>query len=376
MKDTVRLARIQPIGIAIGERYIHAAQLKPRRGGFNLRGLWVRALPPQEPEPAADSGTMLALFKQLARHKRFKGRRVVVSLPASKENSFPIRFKIRTRESLEEAILRQSTEHLTFPLAEAIVDYTSLEKLDDEQEPEYKATIVATQRDTVQHYLRLLKAARLSTEVVDFGISALIRLHQQIFAPSPNATVLCNIDQSQTQVTVFTADRILGQRNIAWGIDILFTKIADHLPHLADPGQSAIVLQSHGLHYEAHTRQSAGDKQKLDPDTLSLRRILFQILTPYIDELIFEFHKLISYIRAAEQQTFMEGIYIYGPAAAIAGLDSYFERRLNMTARCVNPLATPALGPAGPATDTTPADMETSAYATALGLALRRVAWF
>ena len=104
---------------------------------------------------------------------------------------------------------------------------------------------------------------------------------------------------------------------------------------------------------------------------MDMYRAIYQIINPHIEELVHEFHKVIGYVRSEEQNTVFEGTYIYGQGASIRHLDRYLERRLNTTARLMNPLSKVALSD----DSILPDQSESSRFGVALGLAMRRVTW-
>lgn len=360
-----------PIGIAIGDHNIYAAQLKAADSGPVIEGLLRREVVKSISEADSNDSEIIALFKEIGKSHRFSGKRIVVSLPSRDEIAFPIRFTVDKNESLEEAIVRESSEHLTFPIQEAVLDYPSISAEAPEPTDRYRATVVAVKKERVNAYVQMLKKAKLSVEAVDFRVSALIRLHQQIFKPSDDIVVLCNIGQNQTQLTFLTKDSILGQRNISWGIQTLHDRILTNLPSLKDKSKSTILLKTHGLAYEKRTAGIGLDEEERDAAMDNLHRTLYQILSPSIDELVFEFHKMISYIRAEHRKPAFEGIFIYGQAASIAHLDSYFERHLKIPTKQVNPVRAMGIGNQ----NIIPLGAAEASYAVALGLAMRRIPW-
>jgi Tfp pilus assembly PilM family ATPase len=100
-------------------------------------------------------------------------------------------------------------------------------------------------------------------------------------------------------------------------------------------------------------------------------RAIYQIINPLIEELVHELHKVIGYARSGELATALEGIYIYGQGTSVRHLDSYLEKRLNLTAKLMNPLSKLALGNQGTLSDVS----EGGAFGLALGLAMRKVTW-
>ena len=104
---------------------------------------------------------------------------------------------------------------------------------------------------------------------------------------------------------------------------------------------------------------------------MAICRTLFQLLTPYVEELIHELYQITGYVRSEIDAGGFGGIAIYGRASAINNLDQYIENRLNITTKVVNPMEKLVWQ------DDT-GDMESgpgAPFAPALGLALRKVSW-
>jgi len=112
-------------------------------------------------------------------------------------------------------------------------------------------------------------------------------------------------------------------------------------------------------------------KVKDYPSDHDMYRAVYQIITPYIEGLIDEFHKIIGYLRSEEHNAFFEGIYIYGQGAMIQSLDAYIEKQMNIPTKRSDPLQKLAM-PEDSMMDDMTGGMS---YALSLGLAMRRVPW-
>ena len=100
-------------------------------------------------------------------------------------------------------------------------------------------------------------------------------------------------------------------------------------------------------------------------------RAIYQIITPQIEEWIFDFYKIIAYLRSEDHDINFAGIYMYGCAPLIPRLDHYLEKRLNIPTKLVNPLATLALSGGSVLPDIS----EGGPFSMALGLGMRKVSW-
>jgi len=367
----INLKSIYPIGIDIGHENIYAAQVKPTRKGLAVRGMVHRALNGETSGDAEASSALIPLLKEILKNRRFSGKRAVVHIPSKYIFSFPIRFQVGKAETLEEAILRESKEYLPFPLEEAIIDYPSIISPSSSGDNNYKVTIIAVRRDHVKQYLLMLKQAGLILEAVDFGISSLIRLHNHLYKSTDNPIILCNIGHTQSPLSIVTKESILAEPTVPWGIEGLLRKIQANLEFINDKDKAKILLKKYGLLYE--DRESSNNSMDLTEDikTDNISRAIYQIITPLIEELIYEFHKLIGYVRSEERDVVFEGIYLYGQAALIHHLDDYLERRLNIPTKLINPMTKVALPDENILGDIP----EGAPFALALGLAMRKVPW-
>lgn len=356
-----------PIGIDIGNHHIYAAQFKRIKSGLTTRALWHRETQEDITNLFEEEDKLVPHFKAISTNRQFQGKSVVIKLPSQNIYSFPARFKVAADETVEEAILRESAEHLTFPIEDAILDYPSLTPEEDGKS--YRATIVAVSREDISRYGRIMKKAGLQVEAVDFGVSSLIRLHKHLFKTIKNIAILCNVDHTQTLLTMATEDSILGQRSVSWGVRGLTDKILSNIELQNDRNKAGTLLKMHGLTHEDRTSVKGEGE---DHDTIGMRRVIYQILTPLIDEFVFEFHRMVSYARSEEENPFFEGIYMYGQAALIKHLDAYIESRVGIQTLQVDPLRNEVFAPEE---GDVPYSIDNAPYAMALGLAMRNIPW-
>lgn len=357
-----------PIGIDICDQHLCAAQLRPVRQGFAVRGLFRRRL--EEPEEGSHiPGEIVPALKEIKKSKTFHGKRVVMHLNPQSVFRFPIRFQIDGDESLEEAILRESRGYLPFPLEEAILDYPSLVPPSPGEGNPYRAMIVAVRREEVRQYVSLLKQAGLVLEAVDFALSSLIRLHNCFVPASENPVLLCNIGETKSMLAVVTADSMLVQRYVSWGIGALVQKILTGFSLGDQTSKAVVLLQQYGLLHEdrqGENRPADGSDVREEEE---VARAIHQILSPQVEELILELHKTISYVRSEGWNAPVEGAYLYGHSSSVCYLDDYLEKRLNIPTRAMDPVSKMVLSDEG----VLPDKSQGAPFGLALGLAMRRL---
>ena len=362
-----------PIAIDIGNQQLCATQLKETRKGLAVRGLFHQefAFSGEAESSEETAEVLLSALKKISKSKQFQGKRVAAHLPSWDMVSFPIRFQVGREETLEGAILRESKAYLPFPLENAVIDYPSIMEISSGAGKQYKATVTATRMDNLQHKLLTLKQAGLNLDVVDFAVSSLFRLHHHLYGAPENPVILCHIDQTQTLITVMKKDGILGERLIPWGINFLLKRIQGNMELKNDPHKSRVLLKHYGLNNDKHANRGSGEGSAETDPTDTTNQVIYQIITPYIEELVDELHKMIGYVRSEETNIVFEGLYLYGQGVLIRNLDGYIEKTLGIQTKTVDPMEVLELSGG----NILPDFSEDTSFALALGLAMRKIPW-
>lgn len=359
-----------PIGIDIDGQDIYAVQLRETRQGLAIRGL-AHGQFKGEVEQAVEAGNgLVSEFKKIAKSRIFRGKRVVVHLPSPYTYTFPINFRVGEEETLEEAILRESEKHLPFPIEEATIDYPSLVPLSSAEAKRFKATVVAVHTDKIRQFLLMLEQAGLTVEAVDADISSLMRVHRYVHKIQPGPIMLCYIGYAQSLLSIVTEDNIAVHRTIPWGIQVLLTKLQENLE--VSKHQSKVLLREYGLLHREEKHLSRSETIK-DEDTTdeSVGRAIFQIVTPYLEALIYGFHNVIGYVISEQPDAAVQEICVYGQANFIHNLDQYLETTLNIPTKLVDPMTKVGLRENRMLRDTS----DGAPFGLALGLAMRKVTW-
>jgi type IV pilus assembly protein PilM len=360
-----------PIAIDMGCRNIYAVQFQKTRGGLSVREMLHRELDVDAVANPNQSRALRAFFIDISRDKGFSGKKAVLHLPPQHILSVPIRFRLESTETVEAAILRTAGGHLPFPVEAAIIDYPYLAPISPGNGDTHKATIIAVNRDHIDRYLPVIEAAGLSIEAVDFAVSSLARLHQYLHPVPRDPIILCNVGHTQSMISAVTKESILAHRNIPWGTGLLLDRIQANLEPINEYYKAKALLRTYGLLHdtlaEGAVREDPNDESTFD----HMRRAVYQIIAPLVDELIYELHKTIGYLRSEHEGAGIEEIHLYGQAASVYQMEGYVERRVGVPTRVVNPLTRLRLNDDAMQTDRE----DGGAFSLALGLGMRKVSW-
>ncbi len=370
-RDMLRGPGTYPIAIDMTGDGIFAAQLAKGRQGPVLRELFRRRMEQGNGDSPDTEDERISVFREIRKNRRFSGRRVIVHLPPQSIFRFPIRFRLNGGETVEEAILRESKGYLPFPLEEAVLDYPSLVSPPPGEGGLYKAMIIAARRDEIAKFMGLLKQAGLVVEAVDFRLASLVRLHRFLDRIPEDPILLCNIGETESMLATVTDKSILAQHYVSWGMRALLDKVRAGFG-LKDASRKAeALLRRYGLLYEDRDAWKREVDASKEATAESVSRAIYQIVSPHIEELVYELHKLISYVRSEEHNVSFEGIYLYGEAAVIRHLDKCLERRLSIQTQVMEPMSRMNVSDEGILPDRSGG----GPFGPALGLAMRRVTW-
>jgi type IV pilus assembly protein PilM len=328
------LATTYPIGIDLNDGCLTAAQFRKDRHGPRLRGLLSLPLPEASGADAGDDDALAGALKAVRSCGFFTGRRVVFNLPLQDLSFFPVHFPFNAQEDPEEGILREASKFLSYPPDEAMIDYPSLFQI----QGTCHATVVAARRQVVNRWLVILRQAGLTAEVMDFYMASLIRLHHRLFAPTDQIDILCHLGRTCIVLAVLTGEGILSISEIPWGVQLLRDKIETNLALPAGGPEAVKLLSAYGLGYmeRGNIPEDATHDRGLDDEARNIYRAIFQIISPTVNELAYECHNAMGYVRSVRENVAFGTIYLYGLAGLISHLARYLEEEVQIPVHLVD----------------------------------------
>jgi type IV pilus assembly protein PilM len=343
-----------PIAIDIGSDAVYALQLQTQPEKLKIRNMMYQKLDMETIDFEDQICALPPILKRIKKDKQFKGRRVIAHIPVRKVQCFPVKFMVNKNQIIDEAIAKEVEKNLPYPLDEAVIDYPSIDypSIGRTDPGQYcKVIVTAVLKKDIEMIMDVFNTAGLLLEVIDYRPVSFIRLHHHLFKPLEKPIIICHIGQGESSVQILNKHRILAIDKFDWGINHLISKLNTNL-NFEDKKFNAInLLRKHGLKQKSQKKED----QKI-------RHIVSRIILPGVEELVFEFHKLLGYVRNKEILGEVQTIYLYGFANWIKDLDTYIEKRVNIPVRIM---------------DTVSFDLngydEIEPFIPALGLAIRKV---
>ena len=329
-----------PIGIDIHRRGVCALQLRKTRAGMKIGA--AQQLPLDLPCTGTEEeiDALGPCLKQLRRLLPHRARRSVVSLPPEYMATFPVTFNVEPHQSLESALMEACRKHLSMPLSEAVIDYMHLQQTGETGERQFRASVIAAPQSRIAHIVRVFHKNGWTVGVIDTSLSALVRLQVMSHNLTETPSILVHMGEETILLVVVSHKEILAHRHLNWGMGRLRRRMADNM-HLSPDAPSILnLLREYGLTYgfqQTSANSQAAPEQPVGGLDRSAPRIVFQILEPYLEDLIHEMYQMIGYTRSQSPDIRFEQICLYGMADEIKDLATYLQQRLQITTYGVDP---------------------------------------
>jgi type IV pilus assembly protein PilM len=310
-------------------------------------------------------------LKQLRQRMPRRAKRAVVSLPPEYLTAFPVTFEVDPHQAMETALLEACRKHLSMPLSEAVIDYLHLRRTGEKGRRQLRASVIAAPRSRIEQIVRVFHKSGWRVEVIDTSLSALVRLQGLTHSLTEAPSILVHLGQESIVLTVVSNQEFMAHRHLNWGMGRLRRRMANNMHLAPDSPSIPNLLHQYGLSYHFNQRSANSQEMPEQPPVAGLDRsaprIVFQILVPYLEDLLLEIYQMIGYARSQSPEIQFEQICLYGMANEIKDLTIYLQQRLRIKTHGVDPFERLGLLNAGPSM----APETRSLYLYALGLALR-----
>ncbi len=352
----LRSSPARPIGADFAASRLNLVQAELQDGRWRLRA--ASSLPYPMPREA-----LLGAPKELARfvdaalaQAPFQGRRVVSALPPADVRILPLTVHVAAGQSEAQAVGRAVSEQLGERAGQHVIDYYQVRGADMDG-GERQVLVAAAPKDRVLAYLATLEHARLEPVALDIGPAAIGRLLATLHGSDVGQSVaLLNFGSGKSYLTVIWGRRLMLDREIAFGEDMLAAAVATALD--LPPDTAASLLRQHGI----GGRRALAD----DGPHSELRRAIRAILHPACQALSDELAHTQVYVASRTRGSSISRLYLNGSLARYPDIQARIGELIDVPVHLLDPLS------AFSVSDTALSSAPTSAsLALATGLALR-----
>lgn len=210
-----------PIGVDFGSDCLRVAQMEVVDNEFELTAAACADVPPHvRNEPFARFNFFAETIRELLAQGSFRGRRVVLNLPASLMHIQHLRLPKMDEESLKKALAWETRGKFPFDPTQAVLRHVIAGEIYHDQEPKHEVVVMAARRDLVEQYLAAAAKARLDVAGINVESKAIIDCFSRIYrrkVDAEAATMFADIGCGATRVMIARQGRLQFARVIPIG---------------------------------------------------------------------------------------------------------------------------------------------------------------
>ncbi len=348
-----KMTRYSPIGLEIDLTSIKLIQLRETPEGWRIQDMIVKDIPPVgagDKDEGEEVG-IIETIREMLKGTSFHGKVVVSAMPASRLDIIPVKISLSEGENEEDAIIKEAKAHLSYGIDEAVIDYLPLDQNGQGRDGKQKSILIASKREDVDRHISIIKGAGLRPKAIDISACAVVRAMRYLYTASlppdskPNKeddndevkrSMVINIKDLDTSITVLCGNDILLERNIQWGIENMIGLLMNNLK--LDRRGAKELLYKVGLSpTDAEKAHADGDERMERMNRVA--DTVYEIVSPQLEELDQEIKKVMIYFSAEMQGITIDTIYLIGRGFYIKNMERYIEYTTGITTSMVNPLA-------------------------------------
>ena len=248
---------------------------------------------------------------------RFNANNVAFSISSPRLATKEVLIPNVKANKIDKLVQANATEYFPVNMDEYIIQYTVLEKVEDQGQEKIKLMVAAVPSEVVESYYGLVKALGLKVAFVDYaGNSTYQIMKQQI---GPEVSLVIQVENDGTVINIFKDNVLQLQRNVPYGKSMLVNA----------------VMEKYGLKYEAATT-------KLQNETLLHSRFDGDEVTESLRYMASNINRVIDYY-VSRNRLSIQKAYLIGHSTSIKGFATLLSNELNMPIEKVERLKNIAL---------------------------------
>ncbi|RMG02435.1 MAG: type IV pilus assembly protein PilM [Nitrospirae bacterium] len=307
-----------PIGLDIGSGYLKVAQVKEKRGGYELDAFDMIPLPPELIVDGAiiDSIRLADAIKELIKKAKIKTKETVLSVTGHSAVIIKmISLPEMTEEELEESIRFEAEQYVPFDINDVNVDF---QIIGPREEPgQMDVILVAVKKDVINEYVAVVKDAGLNPVIVDVDLFAMENMYEVNYDVLPNVNVaLLDIGASSLKL------------NIVRGGSPLFTRDTP----VGSMVQTEALQREFNISFEVAERLKKGEAVENISEEAAA-----EVILAASEEIFSEVSRSLDYYRTSMAGEEIAEIVLCGGGALIKGFPEMLTERTGIEARPADP---------------------------------------
>ncbi len=223
------------MGVDFGTDCLRIAQVQQIRRDFNLHAAASADVPP---DIRADPGSHLAFFtrtvSQLLERAPFRGRQVVLGLPASIVHIQNLKLPATHEKDLKNAVIQEASRSLPFYAAHALVRHWIVGNTREaaRETSGHQVIVMAADARWVNKYLEAARSIRLNVVGMNVQPLALLDCFARVYRRTceiESTRFYIDVGSSGTRAIIARGTQLLFARNLPIGGDHLTRSVAESL---------------------------------------------------------------------------------------------------------------------------------------------------
>jgi len=315
-----------PIGLDIGSGMLKVAQVKEKKGRYELEIFDMLPLPPELIVDGSimDSIRVSDFIKELLRKAKIKIKDVVISVTGhasvivkriSLSEMSEEELSEMSEEEVEKLIKFEAEQIIPWPIDDVSLDFQVLGL--SEEPGQMDVILVAVKNEVINEYISVVKEAGLNPIVVDVDIFAIENLYEVNYEIEPYKTVgIIDIGASSIKMDILKGGLPSFTRETPIGTNIL----------------TEALQREFNLSYEVAERLLKGEAVEGVEDSAAEK-----VVTETLEEIILEISRSVDHYK-----TFMAGeeiseLIISGGGALVRGLQNNLSEKVGIDVSILDP---------------------------------------
>jgi len=339
-------------GVDIGTSSVKIVQLKKSPSGPELIAYAMAPLPTGAVEEGniKDAQTVSAVIKDVLKTSKLRPDRSFASISGQNVIMRFTKLPIMTPDELEQTVRIEAEQYVPYAIDEVSITHAVLNELTEEEGGgKYSILLVVAQKELVNSYLDVLKAAGITNEAVDVDTIAAV----QTAGAQEGGEVVAIIDSGArtTNISVLKSGILMFTRNIPIAGNNITQMIMNVMKQEFEQAESIKVQEA-----EVTIGDTGGNE-------------VAEVVKTTVEELASEIRRSFDYFKAQSREPLIHRIILTGGSANLKSFNTYLSNELGVDVFMGNPLE----GISVTVQDTEMLYNNLQQFCVAIGLALRGV---
>jgi len=309
------------VGLDIGTSSVKAVAIEKSSDGAKIVGYGIVPVPEGiiVDGNIADSTAMIEIVKELNNSIGVKASNYNIGISLQNVIVRFITVPQMKDEELEEAIKFEAEQYVPYALEDVSIGYSKLKEIEEEGIINFYILLVCSQKEIVQNYIRTMKGAGITANVLDVNSLAVLNsINTQI--SDDEVIAIVDIGGGSTNISICTKGVLEFHRNISIAGNSITSVI-----------QSVLKLdydQAENIKKEEGKLVIEGEEENE----------VSEVIKTVVEDLASELRRSFDYYKAQSREKVIHKIFLLGGTAYLQNIDVFLANELGIEVILAEPL--------------------------------------